>query len=122
MCLEEMTGMFNIGMFEIILVLLVAFLVVGPKDLPKVARWLGRQFKTIRKLIREIKQETGWNEFAKEFKDTESDIKSSFKEADISRELKDASDELEKSVNDVKHEVSQATENIKNEVTGGMKK
>ena len=122
MHLEEMTGMFNIGMFEIILVLLVAFLVVGPKDLPKVARWLGRQFKAIRKLIREFKQETGWNEFAKEFKDTESDLKESFKDADISKELKDASDELEKSVNDVRNEVNQAAENIKNEVKGGNEK
>ena len=31
--------MFNIGFSELLLVLLVAFLVVGPKDLPKVARW-----------------------------------------------------------------------------------
>lgn len=114
--------MFNIGMFEIILVLLVAFLVVGPKDLPRVARWLGRQFKAIRKLIREIKQETGWDEFAKEFKNTEGDLKDSFKEADFSKELKDASDELEKSVNDVRNEVHQATENIKKEVTGGNEK
>ena len=30
--------MFNIGFSELLLVLLVAFLVVGPKDLPKVAR------------------------------------------------------------------------------------
>ena len=30
----------NIGFGELIMILLVAFLVVGPKDLPKVARWL----------------------------------------------------------------------------------
>lgn len=39
--------MFNIGFSELLLVLLVAFLVVGPKDLPKVARWLGRTVKKI---------------------------------------------------------------------------
>lgn len=32
----------NIGAAEIILILLVAFVIVGPKDLPKVARALGR--------------------------------------------------------------------------------
>ena len=41
---------------------------VGPKDLPKVARWLGRMVKKIRLLIREVKQETGWDELEKEFK------------------------------------------------------
>lgn len=61
--------MFNLGMMEILLVLAVAFLIVGPKDLPKVARWIARQLKSLKKLIREIKKETGWDEFAKEFKD-----------------------------------------------------
>ena len=34
--------MFNIGFSELILILLVAFVIVGPKDLPRVARALGR--------------------------------------------------------------------------------
>ena len=54
--------MFNIGFSELIVVLLIAFLVVGPKDLPKVARWLGRMVKKLKQLIREVKQETGWDE------------------------------------------------------------
>lgn len=34
--------MFNIGFSELILILLVAFVIVGPKDLPKVrAHWAG---------------------------------------------------------------------------------
>ena len=33
--------MFNIGFSELIVVLLIAFLVVGPKDLPKVASLAG---------------------------------------------------------------------------------
>ena len=47
--------MLNLGMMEILLVLAVAFLIVGPKDLPKVARWIARQIKSLKKLIREIK-------------------------------------------------------------------
>ena len=54
--------MFNIGFSELLLVLLVAFLVVGPKDLPKVARWLGRTVKKSRRLLNEIKKESGWDE------------------------------------------------------------
>lgn len=48
----------NIGFGELIMILLVAFLVVGPKDLPKVARWLGRQVRMIRRMIEELKKET----------------------------------------------------------------
>ena len=55
-------AMFNIGFSELLLVLLVAFLVVGPKDLPKVARWLGRAVKKSRRLLNEIKKESGWDE------------------------------------------------------------
>ena len=40
--LERRVRVFNVGMAEIILLLLIAFVVVGPKDLPKVARALGR--------------------------------------------------------------------------------
>ena len=39
--------MFNIGFEELILILLVAFVIVGPKDLPKVARAIGRFVKRL---------------------------------------------------------------------------
>lgn len=92
--------------------LLVAFLVVGPKDLPRVARWLGRMVRKIRQLIREVKKETGWDELEKEFKDTKSDMDETFREVkedlDISAELKDAGKEWKTSVKDVREELKQA--------------
>lgn len=92
--------------------LLVAFLVVGPKDLPKVARWLGRMVRKMRQLIREVKKETGWDELEKEFKDTKSDmdetIKDVKKDLDISSELKDAGKEWKASVKGVQDELKQA--------------
>ena len=92
--------------------LLIAFLVVGPKDLPKVARWLGRMVKKMRQLIRDVKKETGWDELEKEFKDTKSDLDETFKEVkqdmDISSELKDAAKDWKTSVNGVKDELKQA--------------
>ena len=97
--------MFNIGMMELLLVLLVAFLVVGPKDLPKVARWIARQVKALRRLIREIKAETGWDEFAKEFRDTKEDLESVVKDADITGELNDAAASVRSAVDDVRQEV-----------------
>lgn len=114
-------GLFNIGILELILVLLVAFLVVGPKDLPKVARWIGRQVKSIRRYIREIKKETGWDEFTAEFKETKADLQSTLRQADISAELKDASDALNAGVSDVKKEVETAVQELKEETEGGNK-
>lgn len=97
--------MFNIGMMELLLVLLVAFLVVGPKDLPKVARWIARQVKSLRRLIREIKAETGWDEFAKEFRDTKEDLEAVVKDADITGEINEAAEDVRSAVEDVRHEV-----------------
>ena len=57
-------NIFGIGIFEILLVLLIAFLVVGPKHLPEVAVQLAR---TIRGLRRYASQMTG--QFRREFDD-----------------------------------------------------
>ena len=40
--------MFNLGSAELILILLVAFIIVGPKDLPRVGRALGRWVRQLR--------------------------------------------------------------------------
>lgn len=82
--------MFNIGFSELLLVLLVAFLVVGPKDLPKVARWLGRTVKKLRRLLNEIKKESGWDELEKEVRDVQHDVKDAVKQGDVSAELREA--------------------------------
>lgn len=82
--------MFNIGFSELLLVLLVAFLVVGPKDLPKVARWLGRTVKKSRQLLNEIKKESGWDELEKEVRGVQHDVKDAVKQGDVSAELREA--------------------------------
>lgn len=99
--------MFNIGFAELIIVLLVAFLIVGPKDLPKVARWIARQLKAIQKIIREMKNDIGWEDMKAEFEDTKSDIENTLMEADISAELKD-----------VGLNVQQILDNNKNDIEG----
>jgi len=107
--------MFNIGMMELILILLVAFLVVGPKDLPKVARWIARQIKALRKLIREIKKETGWNDLVSEFSDAGDEIKETLKDADVRGEFKSAAQDLEKEINAVQEDLSSAASDLKSE-------
>ena len=107
--------MFNIGFSELIVVLLIAFLVVGPKDLPKVARWLGRMVKKLTQLIREVKQETGWDDLEKELKDTKASVTDLKKDLDITAELKDASKDLNRSLNSVKDELQQTGKEIREE-------
>ncbi len=90
--------MFNIGFSELILILLVAFVFVGPKDLPKVARALGRGVKWIKTFIKDFQTETGLDEAVDEFKKTSRDLEKTFKEADPTRELKQVEKEIEDAV------------------------
>lgn len=99
--------MFNIGFAELILVLLVAFLIVGPKDLPKVARWIARQVKKMRAMLRELKAETGWDELTRDLEDTKREIDQTVKSADITSELRAASDEVEQSFKGVRQDIEQ---------------
>lgn len=99
--------MFNIGFVELIVVLLVAFLVVGPRDLPRVARWIARQVKAIRRLIFEIKRESGWDDIAAEFKETQADITDTLRDADISADLKDAVHAVKQGVDSAKKDIEE---------------
>jgi Tat protein translocase TatB subunit len=57
--------MFGIGFFEIIVILIVALLVVGPTKLPEVARSIGRALGEFRRMADDVK-ETFEEEFVKE--------------------------------------------------------
>lgn len=66
--------MFGLGTTEIVIILLIALIVVGPKEIPKVARTLGRGMAQLRKATDELK------ETVEEDKDLKM-IKDSFQEA-----------------------------------------
>lgn len=98
--------MFNIGFAELILILLIAFVVVGPKDLPKIARALGRFVRYIRNMIEEVKRESGLDEVESEFKNMERTIGESVRDADIRPELQKTQLSINKELNDIKKDVS----------------
>ena len=56
--------MFSFGWGEILLVLLVVIIVVGPKDIPKFLRQIGNLSKSIKKISREFK--SSLNQIAEE--------------------------------------------------------
>lgn len=46
--------MFNVGMMEFIALIVIAYVVVGPKDLPKVVKWLARAIRYLKELSRDV--------------------------------------------------------------------
>ena len=67
--------MFGIGMPEMLLILVVALIVIGPKKLPDLAKSLGRAFSEFKRATAEIKETM---EFDKDI----TDIKKSFEDVD----------------------------------------
>ena len=98
--------MFNIGFAELLLILLIAFVVVGPKDLPKVARALGRFVKYIRKMIEEVKRESGLDEVENELKTMERKIDEGVRSVDIRQDLQKTQLSINKELNAIKKDVS----------------
>lgn len=98
--------MFNIGFAELLVILLIAFVVVGPKDLPKIARALGRFVKYIRKMIEEVKRESGLDEVENELKTMERKIDEGVRSVDIRQDLQKTQLSINKELNAIKKDVS----------------
>ncbi|MGC8720416.1 MAG: Sec-independent protein translocase protein TatB [Thermodesulforhabdaceae bacterium] len=61
--------MFDIGFQEVIVILIVALIVVGPKNLPQVGKALGRAVAEFRRAMSEVKEAVESNDIVKEFKE-----------------------------------------------------
>ena len=104
--LLEEEAMFNIGFAELILILLIAFIVVGPQDLPKIARALGRFVRYVRNMVEEVKRESGLDEVEKEFKGIQRTVDEGIREADIRPEMQKTQLQINKELNEIKKDVS----------------
>lgn len=111
--------MFNIGFGEILIVLVVAFVIVGPDDLPKVARWLGRSIRKLRSLLRDIKRETGWDEIEKEVRGVERDVKQTVRQLDVSADIRDAAKSVETEIKGVSRDVERDMKALDRELKAG---
>ena len=78
----------GLGLGEIILILILAFVVVGPDDLPKVARGLAKAVKQMKLLFSDIKDEL---EIENELHAVQKEMKEA---ADPGIDLKNPMDEL----------------------------
>lgn len=64
----------NIGFPELLIILVIALLVFGPKKLPEVGRSIGKALREFRKTSDEIKEKIEEEIHAEEFKDIKDEI------------------------------------------------
>jgi len=78
--------MFGIGMPELLLILAVALIVIGPKKLPDLAKSLGRAMGEFKRATNDLKQsieqETGLDEVRESMREVDRDIRRSIDPVD----------------------------------------
>lgn len=85
--------MFGIGMPEMILILAIALIVIGPKKLPDLAKSLGRAMNEFKKATREIKESMDIEGDLKDVKKSLDDLNTDVKDAVDLNPLKSAKPE-----------------------------
>ena len=101
--------MFSFGWGEILLILLVVIIVVGPKDIPKFLRQIGNLSKSIKKISREFK--SSLNQIAeetdlKDVKNSITEVTNLNKELDIKSNLKNEIKTIKETISSVEEDVS----------------
>ena len=91
--------MFGVGSSELIIILIIALLILGPKEIPKVARTLGRGMRELQRAKDELKKNIEFED------DSISEIKSDLTEM-INETKDDISSEFKSAVSDTKNKES----------------
>lgn len=109
--------MFGIGMPEMLLILAIALIVIGPKKLPDLAKSLGRAFAEFKRATSELKESLEIDTELKDVRSTFDDMKNNLKEAidiDITSEPEDenASSDIDKKDDDNETESKKSDDSI----------
>ena len=101
--------MFSFGWGEILLILLVVIIVVGPKDIPKFLRQIGNLSKSIKKISREFK--SSLNQIVeetdlKDVKNSITEVTNLNKELDIKSNLKNEIKTIKETISSVEEDIS----------------
>ncbi|MCK5349678.1 MAG: twin-arginine translocase TatA/TatE family subunit [Desulfobacula sp.] len=78
--------MFGLGMPEILMILAIALIVIGPKKLPDLAKTLGRAMGEFKRSAQDFKRSLDVETTVKDIADPETDLKEIIKDANIKDE------------------------------------
>ena len=84
--------MFGIGFNEIIIILLIALIVIGPKKLPEIAKALGKGYREFRKSFEDLEKEFNVDDLEEDEKEKFDEVKIIGKKPKESEEKKDGED------------------------------
>lgn len=97
--------MFEISFSEILVIMVVALVVIGPERLPQVARTLGRLWGKLQRYANQIKQEVNTSMEIEELRAMERKIKA---EADaLERSMQQVDTDINQQVRQMEHELAQ---------------
>ncbi len=88
--------MFGLGMPEILLILAIALMVIGPKKLPDLAKTLGRALGEFKKAAQDFKNSIDMEDSVKEFNDPLKSIKNDLKDTLNPLKTSSGSDDVKK--------------------------
>jgi len=110
--------MFGIGMPEMLLILAIALIVIGPKKLPDLAKSLGRAFAEFKRATSELKESFEIDSELKEIKTTFNEMSSELKDAIVvdvdtkpeGQNLSDNSKDTKTTLNEMSGELKEAND------------
>lgn len=101
--------MFDVGFFELVIIMIIALLVVGPERLPKLARTVGRYAGKARSMFENVRTEVSRELAAEELKRTLEEQAKSTGLHDIVEETRSDLGDVKQSVNAVGDELDKQT-------------
>lgn len=90
--------MFDIGFLELLLVLVIALIVIGPERMPEVARKLGSFMGKTRRFINSMKEDNEWQ-------DTVRELKAAVDMQEEKKQLKELELDLQTSLQEPAHDI-----------------
>jgi sec-independent protein translocase protein TatB len=101
--------MFDFGFWEILMIVLVALIVVGPERLPGLARTVGFWVGKAKRMVADVKTEIHEQVAAEE-------LKKALDEQDLMEDVYEMIEETKKTGQEIRQEVQQTSQEIKQEV------